>query len=155
MPPDVFFETLKHGSVHCVEEPAKFVNAITSENWRATIMAYLQGHFVSEDEKEEKRMFLRACNYSIINDELYRGGVCTPLFKCVSRDEGKRSTPASALRTLAQGPWLAKLLRKISTGVRRWRTPTKLSAHAPIARSMLIIASSPWTKSTSYLRCGP
>ena len=51
LPPDVFFETLRHGSVNYVEEPAKFVNAITCEDWRATIMAYLRGHFVPEDEK--------------------------------------------------------------------------------------------------------
>jgi len=54
LPPDVFFETLKQASVNCAEEPAKFINAITSEGWRAAIMAYLHGHFVPEDEKEEK-----------------------------------------------------------------------------------------------------
>ena len=58
LPPDVFFETLRSGSINCAEEPAKFVNAITSEDWRSTIMAYLRGHFVPEDEKEEKRMAL-------------------------------------------------------------------------------------------------
>ena len=58
----MFFETLKHAFANCAEEPAKFINAITSEDWRATIMAYLSGHFVLEDEKEEKRMALRARN---------------------------------------------------------------------------------------------
>ena len=85
LPPDVFFETLKQASVNCAEEPAKFVNAITSEDWRAAIMAYLRGHFVPEDEKEEKRMALRARNYRIIGEELYQGGVCAPLLKCISR----------------------------------------------------------------------
>ena len=89
LPPDVFFETLKQGSVNCAEEPAKFINAITSEDWRATIMAYLRRHFVPKDEKEEKRMALRARNYRIIGEELYRGGVCAPLLKCISREEGK------------------------------------------------------------------
>jgi len=78
LPPDVFFETLKQSSVNCAEEPVKFINAITSEDWRATIMAYLRGHFVPEDDKEEKRMALRARNYKIINGNLYRGGVCAP-----------------------------------------------------------------------------
>ena len=54
LPPDVFFETLKQGSVNCAEEPTKFVNAITSKDWRAPIMAYLRGHFIPEGEKEEK-----------------------------------------------------------------------------------------------------
>ena len=37
-------------------------------------MAYLRGHFVPEDDKEEKRMALRARNYKIINEDLYLGG---------------------------------------------------------------------------------
>ena len=85
----MFFETLKHGSVNCADELANFVNAISSKDWRATIMAYLRGHFAPEDEKEEKRMALQARNYRIIGEELYRGGVCTPLLKCISREEGK------------------------------------------------------------------
>ena len=31
-PPDAFFETVNSGSVNCAEEPAKFVNAISSED---------------------------------------------------------------------------------------------------------------------------
>ena len=71
MPPDVFFETLRSGSVNCAEEPTKFVNAISSKDWRSTIMAYLRGQLVPKDEKEEKRLALRAQSYSIINDTLY------------------------------------------------------------------------------------
>ena len=71
LPPDVFFETLRSGSVNCAKEPAKFVNAISSEDWRSTIMAYLREHFVLEDEKEEKRLALRARSYSIASDTLY------------------------------------------------------------------------------------
>ena len=47
-------------------------------------MAHLRGHFIPEDDKEEKRMALRARNYKIINENLYRGGVCAPLLKCIS-----------------------------------------------------------------------
>ena len=39
LPPDVFFKTLKQGSVNHAEEPKKFINAITSEDWKATIFA--------------------------------------------------------------------------------------------------------------------
>ena len=74
LPSDVFFETLRSGPINCAEEPAKFVNAISSEDWRSMIMAYLRGHFVPEDEKEEKRISLQARSYSIVNDTLYRGG---------------------------------------------------------------------------------
>ena len=87
---DAFFETLRLGSANCADEPAKFFNAIFSEDWRSTVMAYLRGHFVPEDEKEEKRLALRARSYSIINDTLYRGGVCAPLLKCISQAERKQ-----------------------------------------------------------------
>ena len=101
LPPDVFFETLKHGSINCAEEPAKFVNAITSEDWRATIMAYLRGHFIPEDDKEQKRMALHARNYSIINEDLYQGGVCAPsstAFRGTKADSySKKSTPECVL----------------------------------------------------------
>jgi hypothetical protein len=85
----VFIETLKRASIHSDEAPVKFVNAITSEDWRATIMAFLIGHFIPEDEKVERRMALWSRNYTIINEDLYRRGVCAPLLKCISRDEGR------------------------------------------------------------------
>ena len=88
--PDVFFETLRSGLVNCAEEPAKFVNAITSEDWRSKIMAYHWGHYVPEDEKEEKQLALRARSYAISNDTLYLGGVCALLLKCISQIEGKQ-----------------------------------------------------------------
>ena len=53
-------------------------------------MAYLRGHFVPEDDKEEKQLALRARNYSIVNDTLYRGGVCAPLLKCIFQVEGRQ-----------------------------------------------------------------
>ena len=51
-------------------------------------MAYLWGHFVPEDEKEEKQLALRPRSYSIVNDTLYRGGVCVLLLKCILQVEG-------------------------------------------------------------------
>jgi hypothetical protein len=45
-------------------------------------MAYLWGHFVSEDEKEEKQLAHRARSYS--------RGVCALLLKCISQIEGRQ-----------------------------------------------------------------
>lgn len=56
LPPDVFLEISKHGSIQRDETLVKFMNTITSEDWRTTIMTFLNGHFVPEDEKEERRM---------------------------------------------------------------------------------------------------
>jgi hypothetical protein len=89
LPPDVFFEALKHGSIYRDEAPIKFVNAITSEDLRAMIMAFLWGHFVLEDEKAKRRMTFGARNYTIINEDLYRRVVCATHLGCKSRDKGK------------------------------------------------------------------
>ena len=35
-------------------------------------------------------MTLHARNYKIINENLYRGGVCAPLLKCISCEEGRQ-----------------------------------------------------------------
>lgn len=42
-----------------------------------------------EIRKKKKTMTAKARNYCIMNDHLYRKGVCTPLLKCISHDEGK------------------------------------------------------------------
>ena len=36
-------------------------------------MVYLRGHFILEDEKEEKKMSLQARNYAIINKSCIEG----------------------------------------------------------------------------------
>jgi hypothetical protein len=49
---------------------------------------FLQGNFLSDDEAYHKRIAARACPYVIIEGELYKHGVCSPLLKCLSRAEG-------------------------------------------------------------------
>jgi hypothetical protein len=51
-------------------------------------MSFLQGHFLSDDEAYHKRIAARARPYVIIEGELYKHGVCSPLLKCLSRAEG-------------------------------------------------------------------
>jgi hypothetical protein len=51
-------------------------------------MYFLQGNFVSDDEAYQKRIAARARPYVIIEGELYKHEVCSPLLKCLSRAEG-------------------------------------------------------------------
>jgi hypothetical protein len=51
-------------------------------------MSFLQGNFLSDDEAYNKRIEARARPYVIIEGELYKRGVCSPLLKCLSRAEG-------------------------------------------------------------------
>ena len=52
-------------------------------------MAYLRGHYEPEDEVNEVRMKHRTRNNKIINNQLYKQGICEPLLKCISAEEGK------------------------------------------------------------------
>jgi hypothetical protein len=51
-------------------------------------MSFLQGNFLSDDEAYQKRIAARARPYVIIEGELYKHGVYSPLLKCLSRAEG-------------------------------------------------------------------
>jgi hypothetical protein len=69
------------------------VNAIHSEDWRALIVAAIKGYYESKDGVVDKRVAIKARNYHIIHDNLYRKGVCAPLLKCISATEGKQLLP--------------------------------------------------------------
>ena len=53
------------------------------------IVSFLQGNYPSDDESYIKRMHARTRPYVIIEGELFKQGVCSPLLKCLSRAEGQ------------------------------------------------------------------
>jgi ribonuclease HI len=85
LPSEVFFETIKAPSVDLLERAVLNISPVYSEDWRTEIMSFLQGNFLSDDEAYHKRMAARARPYVIIEGELYKHGVCSPLLKCLSR----------------------------------------------------------------------
>jgi hypothetical protein len=88
LPSEVFFETIKAPSVELLERAVLNISPVYSEDWRTEIMSFLQGNFLSYDEAYNKRIEARARPYVIIEVELYKHGVCSPLLKCSSRAEG-------------------------------------------------------------------
>jgi hypothetical protein len=64
------------------------ISPIHSEDLRTEIISFLQGNHLSDDEVYNKRMEARTRIYVIIEGELYKHGVCSPLLKCLSRTEG-------------------------------------------------------------------
>jgi hypothetical protein len=68
------------------------ISPMHSEDWRIEIVSFLQGNCLSDDEAYNKRMEARTRPYVIIERELYKQGVCSPLLKCLSRTEGKELT---------------------------------------------------------------
>jgi hypothetical protein len=85
----VFFETIKAPSVELMERAVLAISPVYSEDWRTEIISFLQGNCLLDDEVYNKRMEARTRPYMIIEGELYKHGVCSPLLKCLSRTEGQ------------------------------------------------------------------
>jgi ribonuclease HI len=90
LPQDVFYQILKQASIKAVQVTPREVHIIQNEDWRAPIMAYLRGHYEPENKVNNIRMKQRTKNYKIINNQLYKQGICTPLLKYISAEEGKK-----------------------------------------------------------------
>jgi hypothetical protein len=90
LPQDIFYQILKQASIKAVQATPREVHIIQSEDWRALIMAYLCGHYEPENKVNDIRMKQRTRNYKIINNQLYKQGICAPLLNCISAEEGKK-----------------------------------------------------------------
>jgi ribonuclease HI len=88
LPSEVFFETIKAPSVELMERAVLTISPVHSEDWRTEIISFLQGNCLSDDKAYNKRMEARTKPYVIIEGELFKHGVCSPLLKCLSRAEG-------------------------------------------------------------------
>jgi ribonuclease HI len=88
LPSEVFFETIRAPSVELLERAVLTISPVHSEDWRTEIITFLQGNCLSDDEAYNKRMEAGTRPYVIIEGELYKHGVCSPLLKCLSRAEG-------------------------------------------------------------------
>jgi ribonuclease HI len=88
LPSEVFFETIRAPSVELLERAVLTISPVHSEDWRTEIISFLQGNCLSDDEAYNKRMEARTRPYALIEGELYKHGVCSPLLKCLSRTEG-------------------------------------------------------------------
>jgi hypothetical protein len=88
LPSEVFFETLKSPLVELMERAVLTISHVHNEDWRTEIVSFLQGNYPSDDEAYIKRMQARTRPYMIIEGELFKQGVCSPLLKCLSRAEG-------------------------------------------------------------------
>jgi ribonuclease HI len=88
LPSEVFFEVIKAPLVELMERAVLTISPVHSVDWRTEIISFLQGNCLSSDEAYNKRMEARTRPYVIIEGELYKHGVCSPLLKCLSRTEG-------------------------------------------------------------------
>jgi ribonuclease HI len=88
LPSEVFFETTKAPSVELLKRAVLTISPVHSEDWRTEIISFFQGNCLSDDEVYNKRIEARTRPYVIIEGQLYKHGVCSPLLKCLSRTKG-------------------------------------------------------------------
>jgi hypothetical protein len=86
---EVFFEIIKATSIKLMERAVLTISLVHSEDWRTEIISFLQDNRLSDNEAYNKRMEARTRPYVIIEGELYKHGVCSPLLRCLSRNEGQ------------------------------------------------------------------
>jgi ribonuclease HI len=104
LPSEVFFETIKAPSVELMERAVLTISLVHSEDWRTEIISFLQGNCLSDDEAYNKRMEARTRPYVIIEGELCKHGVCSPLLKCLSRAEG-----IELMKEIHAGLWVSHI----------------------------------------------
>jgi hypothetical protein len=116
LPSEVFFETIKTPSVELMERAVLTISLVYIEDWRTEIVYFLQGNYHSDDEVYIKRMQARTRPYMIIEGELYKQGVCSPLLKCLSRAKGqelmKRIHVGECGAHIGSRPLLGKVFRQ-------------------------------------------
>jgi hypothetical protein len=116
LPSEVFFEIIKAPSVELMERVVLTISPMHSEDWRTEIVSFLQGNCPSDDEAYIKRMEARTRPYIIIEGELYKQRVCSPLLKCLSRTEGQelmKEMHAGLCRAhIGSRPLLGKVFRQ-------------------------------------------
>jgi ribonuclease HI len=64
------------------------VNLIMTEDWRAPITLYLQGHYHPSDVNEAKCLKHRSRDVALVEGQLYKKGISQPMLKCVIETEG-------------------------------------------------------------------
>jgi hypothetical protein len=106
LPSDLFFHTTDTPAVRNPEglqitqdpDDRRIVNLKMTEDWRAPITLYLQGHYHPSDQSEAKRLKHRSHDFAVIDGQLYKKGISQSMLKCITSVEG------------------IKLLRKVHTG---------------------------------------
>jgi hypothetical protein len=99
-----------------MERAVLAISLVNSEDRRTEIISFLHGNCLSDDEVYNKRMEARTRPYIIIEGELYKHGVCSPLLKCLSRTEGielMKEIHAGLCRShIGSRPLLGKVFRQ-------------------------------------------
>jgi ribonuclease HI len=96
LPSDVFYHVIGTPAVHNPEglqitqdaDGHRIVNLIMTEDWRAPIILYVQGHYHPSDRNKAKRLKHRSRDFALVEGQLYKKGISQPILKCITETEG-------------------------------------------------------------------
>jgi ribonuclease HI len=97
LPSDVFYHVIGTPVVRNPEglqvtndaEGHRIVNLIMTEDWRAPITLYLQGHYHPSDVNEAKRLKHRSRDFALVGGQLaVKKEISQPMLKCVIETKG-------------------------------------------------------------------
>jgi hypothetical protein len=74
-----FFQVIEDASVKIVKLEPRLINIIEWKDWRAPIMVYLRHYYEPDNTTEHIRMHQRAKAYQIVDNELYKTSISSPL----------------------------------------------------------------------------
>ena len=57
------------------------------ENWMTPIIAYLRDGSLPEERDEARKLMVRSTKYVLIDEVLYKRGICQPYLRCLTPDE--------------------------------------------------------------------
>lgn len=157
LPANVFYKDRDKKAPMSTQE-LSYMRAIQSDDWRASIIAFLQGHFEPQNDKEGKCVAAKARYYRLLNGHLYRSGVCAPLLKCISQSEGKDLLNQIHSGMCSSHLGTRKLVGKVFRQGFYWLAEVSDADEsceaAPIAGYTPLTSTSPPAKFSSFLQFG-
>jgi hypothetical protein len=83
LPSDVFYHVIGTPAVRNPKglqitqdtEGHRIINLIMTEDWRAPITLYLQGHYHPSDSNEAKRLKHKSRDFALVEGQLYKKGI--------------------------------------------------------------------------------
>jgi ribonuclease HI len=120
LPSEVFYHVIGTPAVRNPEglqvtndaEGHRIVNLIMTEDWRALITLYLQGHYHPSDINEAKRLKHRSWDFALVEGQLYKK-ISQPMLKCMIETEGIQILHEVHNRTCGSHSGLRALATKV------------------------------------------
>lgn len=99
-------------------------NPAHNKDWRTEIIMFLQDNVPTDDKVWVKRMEARTRPYKIIEEKLFKEGMCSPLLKCQSRTYGQELMKEIHLGICQSHIWPRAFPRKVFRNGFYWSKTT-------------------------------